>query len=217
MSARKDRRNAAGIRRGLCRAAAAAIVLTALAACAGALPQTPTETPAEIPLTASPTKKPTKTSKPTSTPKPTATITLTPTDIIVPEILSAGTFTLTTRSYEYTERNAFDLDRAVNTGGKEADIHFTEGCGSMCFVYLDTVNGATSYDIGDRPAEFATCVHHLGDFTTDGIGDWGVHNFFCILTNSGNMSLVTVADWPDLSGWERLRLNYLTWDMDSPG
>jgi hypothetical protein len=213
MGARNDRRNAVAVRRAvLYRVIAAAIAIGSLAACQGSAPQTPTGNP----LTAYPTIKPSKTPQPASTPRPTRTKTLAPTDIIVPEILCAGTFTLTTRNYDDTERNSFDLDRAVNTGGKEADLHFSEGCGSMCFVYLDTVNGATSYDIGDQPAEFDTCVHHLKDFSPDGLDRWGVHNYFCILTNAGNMSLVTVADWPDISGWERLRVNYLTWAMAPP-
>ena len=203
------RRTAAAIRRITCCLIGAAALLGGLAACSGSLPVA-TETPAEIPLTASPTKKP------TATPKSTATRTIIPTDIVVPEILCAGTFTLTTRNYEMTERNAFDLDRGIHTGGKEADLHYTMGCGSQCFDYFDTVNGATSYDIGDQPAEIATCIRHRRDFSTDGLTGWGMHNFFCILTNGGNMALVTVADQPEDHNWT-LRLNFLTWDMDLPG
>ncbi len=135
---------------------------------------------------------------------------------LIPAILDEGTFTLAIRiDEEIDDRNSFDLDRSVNTGGKEADISLSESCGSMCFVYLDTMNGAEGYGIGDPPVVVETCISNRAGFERNGINNWGVHNFFYILTSQGNLSLVTVADISDISHDEKLRLIYITWAMAS--
>jgi len=184
-----------------------------LAACAGR-PESPE---AGTQQTAGPTGTSTTTPKPTSTSRPSPTAAITPTDIIVPPILDEGIFTLTTRADEgENERNSFDLDQSINTGGKEADISFSLGCGSQCFDDLYTVNGAMVFGVGDLPAEFETCVLHRRQFEEGGLYAWGAHNFFCILTNEGNMSLVIAVESSYDRG-DKLRMRYLTWAMAYPG
>jgi hypothetical protein len=219
MSVGAPRRKADALRRTLLYLTAAAAV-DAVSACAEATPQTPTVAPP----TATRTEKPTRPPVPAASPRPTQgknftpSISLTPTEVIVPEILAAGTFTLTAWNWdEDSEYNSFDLDQAVKTGSGNADFQYSVGCGSQCFDSLSVVDGATQFDLGDLPADSNTCIIHQPEFTSDGLFGWGAHNFYCIRTNGGNMSLVTVADIPDTSGKWRLQKNFLTWDMDSPG
>lgn len=212
------RRKADALRRTLLYLTAAAAV-AALSACAETAPQTPTVAPP----TPTQTEKPTRPPVPTASPRPTLgknftpSITLTPTEVIVPEILATGTFTLTSWNWdEDSEYNSFDLDKAVNTGSGDADIRYAVGCGSQCFEYFSATNDAAYFDLGDLPADFKTCIAHLSKFATGEMYGWGVHNYYCIRTNGGNMGLITVAD-TDTGGKWRLRINFLTWDMDSPG
>ena len=103
------------------------------------------------------------------------------------------------------------------TEGSPTCRRLPRGGGSQCFDDLETVNGAEFFDLGDLPADFESCPANLSKFASTGMQGWGMHNYYCILTDGGNLSLVTVADTPDFRGWFRLRLNFLSRNLNPPG
>jgi hypothetical protein len=188
MSVGAPRRKADALWRTLLYLTAAAAV-DALSACAETTPQTPTVAPP----TATRTGKPTRPPVPAASPRPTQgknitpSISLTPTEVIVPEILAAGTFALTAWNWdEDSEYNSFDLDQAVKTGSGNAGSHYSVGCGSQCFTYPSIVSGATQFNLGDLPADCFACIVHQSEFSSDGLFGWG-RTIFIVFGRTGEI------------------------------
>jgi hypothetical protein len=99
---------------------------------------------------------------------------ITPPEVIVPEILATGTFSFAAWNWdEDGECTSFNLDQALTTGSGNAGIHYSVGCGSQCFAYPSIVSGATQFNLGDLPADCFACIVHQSEFSSGGLFGWG--------------------------------------------
>ncbi|MFN2299651.1 MAG: hypothetical protein ACK2UB_12455 [Anaerolineales bacterium] len=99
---------------------------------------------------------------------------LTPPEVIVPEILAAGTFSFAAWNWdEDGECTSFNPDQALNTGSGNAGIHYSVDCGSQCVNYPSVVSGAAQFNLGDLPADCIACIVHQSEFSSDGLFGWG--------------------------------------------
>jgi len=145
----------------------------------------------------------------TFTPTTTPTITPTKTNSII--IATGYGIIIAYPNNDSINMSYFDLDTGRNDNKLSNDIEYTIGCGSDCFGYIEPINGAIGLMLIDKQPSFADCQTRIPEFEDYGI-NFPIGYFFCILTNSGNIStFVAVESIPTPDSSTKLKIFYQTW------
>ena len=162
---------------------------------------------------------PTATSTPTIENSPTPTIEnpSKPTAFLLPAKSINGAGVITSLWYRDPKTDepievdgSFDLDHGKADTGTPDDIIVSTTCASMCFDEWAAIHGAKYIWFDDETTSVDLCVRSIPQMTTKSTG-WPLRSSICVLTNQGNISLLSDFHIYEVPNGESWNFHYQTW------